>query len=532
MNRNFPYQRNSKRFFNLNIKMIMLISVLIIGILLILGLFLNHFITKTIEDQIGNRALSVATSVASMEDIIHHVELDDPTGGIQEIVDPIRNTIDAEYIVVGNKNSIRYSHPVEERIGEEMVGEDNERALQQGASYVSKQTGSLGPAIRGKVPIRDQDDEIIGVVSVGFLTEDVQEIISDEQFSIWLVIASVFLLGIIGAVSISTYIKRLLFSMEPEEISEVLLQREAILQSTKEGIVAINQNGETTMINESAREIFANGKEGDEAGPKKLFADMHDKIESDVEMVIGDDVVLVNRTPIKEKGEPAGAVATFRKKTELEHITQELNQVKQYANALRSQSHEFSNKLYTILGLLQLNNIDQAEAYIKQESNIQDHWLTFLTNHVADPMVHGLLQGKYNQANELGIAFHIHEDSELKSPLIEEKQEALLTSLGNVIENAIESIKSSRPSDKRISIYFSDAGNDIVFEIEDSGQGISEKPAESIFEQGFSTKGITGRGTGLALTKKMLNDVGGEIMFEESDLGGTLFVIVIPKGEV
>ena len=37
-----------------------------------------------------------------------------------------------------------------------------------------------------------------------------------------------------------------------------------------------------------------------------------------------------------------------------------------------------------------------------------------------------------------------------------------------------------------------------------------------LFDQGYSTKSEIGRGMGLALSKKALDDVGGEIMFEES----------------
>lgn len=518
--------------FNLNIKMIILISLLITCTLLLLGLFLNSFITKTIEDQIGKRALNVARSVANIDELIEAFELDDPASRIQEIVQPIQQSTNAEYIVVGNTEGIRYSHPVEDRIGQKMVGGDNERALVKGESYVTKQTGSLGLAIRGKVPVKNKSGDIIGVVSVGFLNKDIETIINEEKHTIWLVITSVFLLGIAGTILISSYIKRLLFHMEPEEISQLLLQKEAILQSTKEGIIAINQNGETTMINKAARNILSTDKNMHEINVNYLFNDLDDHSESDIEMVIGENVVLVNRTPIKEKKEIVGAVATFRRKTEIEHITKELIQIKQYTNTLRSQSHEFSNKLYTILGLLQLNKVDQAVTFLQQEKDIHHQLLTFLTNHVADPMIHGLLQGKYNQANELGITFYIEADSQLERSLQGPIQTALLTSLGNVIENAIESIKLSQPVHKEIAIYFSDTGNDIVFEIEDSGSGITNKAVERLFEQGFSTKKSIGRGTGLALTKQVLNEVGGEIMYENSTLGGALFIIVIPKDEV
>ncbi|WP_242694954.1 ATP-binding protein [Pseudogracilibacillus auburnensis] len=533
--------RNVKRpLFSLNIKMMLLISTLIILILMILGFFMNLFISKTIEDQMGKRALSVATSVANMEDIVSAFDLENPASRIQGIVDPIQKETNAEYIVVGNKDGIRYSHPIQDRIGKEMVGGDNDRALYDGESYVTKQTGSLGLSIRGKVPIKSKNGEIIGVVSVGFLNDDIQAIINEQRHSIWLMISLFFLLGIIGAIGISRYIKRLLFHMEPEEISELLLQKEAILQSTKEGIIAINHRGETTMINKAALNIIQSKESSNRQTlienhvNEKAYMHIFDHIKEndhnvDMEMMIENTIVIVSRTAITENQTFLGAVATIRKKTEIEHLTKELSQIKQYANALRSQSHEFSNKLYTILGLLQLNKVDKAEQFIKAESNIQSNWLTFLTDHMADPYVHGLLQGKWNQANELDISLQIQDDSMLTNPLTEDKQEALLTSLGNIIENAIDSIKLSCSLHREISIFFSDHGQDIIFEIEDSGPGILEEKVVYLFEQGFSTKGTSGRGTGLALSKKVINDVGGEIIYEPSELGGALFVIVIPK---
>ncbi|MRB43326.1 sensor histidine kinase, partial [Bacillus thuringiensis] len=81
----------------------------------------------------------------------------------------------AEFVVIGNKDGIRYSHPVKSLIGKKMRGGDNERALQKGQYYVSKAKGSLGPSIRGKSPILNEKGEVIGIVSVGFLLEDIQQ---------------------------------------------------------------------------------------------------------------------------------------------------------------------------------------------------------------------------------------------------------------------------------------------------------------------------------------------------------------------
>ncbi|WP_239544186.1 ATP-binding protein [Virgibacillus halotolerans] len=526
--------------FNLKMKMIFLISLLIVGIFIIFGLFLRSFISTTTEDQMGKRALSVAQTVANMPEIKEAFLLDDPASVIQEVVKPIQQDTAAEYIVVGNREGIRYSHPEPNHLGKKMVGGDNERALTKGESYISKKVGSLGLSIRGKVPIYDGNDEIIGLVSVGFLNEDIQSIIKEQSKSLWFTLFCIVLLGITGAIIISYYIKRLLSNMEPEEISDLLLQKEAILESTHEGMIAVNKQGLITMMNAAAKRILFGkgsverhyiGRSITELIPHTdIFAVLaHGENQYNREMVLGDHIVLVNRMPIIREKSIVGAVSTFRKKTEIEHVTKELSQIKQYANAQRAQTHEFSNKLYTILGLLQLNQGQKAIEFIKKEKHIQLEWSQFLLEHVADPMVQGLLQGKFNQANELGITMSLDPGSQLSYRFTGDKQDALLTGLGNLLENAMEAVKGIEDVDPEIAIFFTDIGEDIVIEIDDSGPGISSEHIVYIFDQGFSTKKNPNRGTGLALCQHMLHKIGGALMLEEGELGGACFVMTIPK---
>ena len=64
------------------------------------------------------------------------------------------------------------------------------------------------------------------------------------------------LVGMGGAVFIGKHLKRLLFQMEPQEIAISLMQKDAILESAKEGIVAVDTANTITSINESAKEIL------------------------------------------------------------------------------------------------------------------------------------------------------------------------------------------------------------------------------------------------------------------------------------
>lgn len=528
-----------KKRFHLKWKMIVLISVLVMGICVIFAVFFHYWMTHLMEDQVGKRALSVSKSVADMPEIRKAFQLEEPASEIQTIVQPIQKDTGAEFIVVGNRKGIRYSHPDTDKLGAHMVGGDNKRAL-KGESYVSKRTGSLGLSIRGKTPIYDQNGTIIGLVSVGFLSEDVQGLIKQQSSSVWLTLAGILLLGVMGAIVIAHYIKRRLYDMEPEEIAHVLVQKEAILQSTHEGIMAIDKSETVTMINQAAQQILFQekpelhqfiGRSIKEFLPHTELATVLKNGERHYsrEMILGDQVILVNQMPIFYRDEIVGAVSTFREKTELENVTNELLQIKQYANAQRAQTHEFSNKLYTILGLLQLDQTDEAITYIKQENNTQSEWSQFLVQHVADPMIQGLLQGKFNQANELGINMRIHPDSQLNVSLSSHKRNALLTALGNIIENAVEILRRETQPKQEISIFFTDIGDDIIIEVDDSGPGIPMNKMDRIFEQGYSTKNESHHGTGLALSMHVLRKTGGNIMLEESDLGGACFMMAIPK---
>ncbi|SDI55236.1 ATP-binding protein [Natribacillus halophilus] len=525
---------------NLKVKMILLICALILGMFAIVGLFVHYFFTDSLEDQMGERVLNVAQSVANIPELREAFAEEDPASTIQPIVEPIREDTGAEFIVVGNTDEIRYAHPLPDRIGERMVGDDNDRALIDGESYVSQAVGSLGPSMRGKVPVFSDDGEIIGVVSVGFMVDDIQGIIANYTQELWYVLLLTVTVGILGAVMIAHHIKKSLFDLEPEEISHLFLQKESILQSTHEGIIAVNQNGLITLMNQTAKRLFLANKKETESYVGKHIRDvlpdtrMPEVLESgesqyDQEMLIGNHNVYVNRVPIFYENKIIGVVSSFRDKTEIERLTQELRRIKQYTEALRAQTHEFSNKLYTISGLLQLDQKEEAIELIQQESHTQQEWIQFLIRKVPDPMISAVLLGKLNQANELGIDMTIHPESKLTYHLSKKNKDTLSTVLGNLLENALEAVKTEAESKRQVSIFFTDLGDDLVFEIEDSGPGIPTELGDQIFNQGFSTKEGSHRGIGLALSKQMISEIGGTVLLEDGELGGACFVVTIPK---
>lgn len=515
-------------------KVTILTSLLIIAIFLVLSSYIYSIMAQNIEDEIGERALAISETIAMSPLVINAFNDPNPSKVIQPFTKQIQETIGAEFIVVGNENEIRYSHAIEDRIGKRMVGEDNERALQYGESYVSKQEGSLGLSVRGKSPII-VDGNIIGVVSVGFLLKDIEAIVKSKVIPVFIMFIIFLIVGIIGSMFIALHLKKLLYHMEPYEIAELLFQKEAILQSTKEGIIAVNSNNEITLLNQSAKEILQMSHLKDDEymyQPLSRFADIpllniaEEKQQiQDREFIINQDVVLLNIFTLQEEKEKYGAVATFRLKTELEQVTKELSTIKQYADGLRAQSHEFSNKLHTILGLLQLGYVKEAMEFIRQEEEIESNYYKGLMGQIKDPVIHGLLIAKYNKAKEKGIDFILKEDSQLQIVQSAKYRDVILKVLGNVIDNAFYAVGKS----PIVTLFITDIGNDIIIEIDDNGSGIDKQIEHKIFERGFTTKKRKGHGTGLFLVKQTLNSINGDIFLEESELNGTCFVIIIPK---
>lgn len=529
--------KGSRISISLKTRMIFLVCLLIFSLILISGGLYTAMLGDILEDQIGKRALQVSHTVAEMAQVKQQIVKPQPQGVLQETAERIRAQVGAEFIVIGNREGIRFSHPRPDRIGKKMVGGDNAPALEHGESYISRATGTLGPSIRGKVPIFADDGTIIGVVSVGYLQENVQEIVYEHQLKVGLLIGGLLITGVLGAVSISNRFKRAIFDLEPEQIAQLFSEREMLIKSIREGIVAIDRQARVTVANRQALRMLGYNSDDDVTGKpirevlpgaklSKILTGGEQR--HDQEFEANGITMIINTVPILEKGEIIGAVASFRRKDELDILARQFSQVKEYSEMLRAQTHEYSNKLHTIAGLIQIGHDKEALELIGREAAGYQGLIAFLAKAVPFPVLAAFIIGKYNHAQELRIRFEIDPDSQLTDVPQELSREKLVTILGNLIDNAFD---AALHGDKAAAVKLSmtDAGNNLVFEIEDSGKGIPAENSELIFERGFSTK-QEDRGQGLYLTQKALRDLGGEISMGESELGGALFSVFIPKG--
>ncbi len=103
----------------------------------------------------------------------------------------------------------------------------------------------------------------------------------------------------------------------------------------------------------------------------------------------------------------------------------------------------------------------------------------------------------------------------------------------NLIVNAAHAIDSLDPKERGlISIQTSVKDADVVFQVTDSGSGISDSIKNKIFDPFFTTKEV-GKGTGLGLSlcyDIIVQKHGGKIWVENSSQGGAIFSFTLPGG--
>ena len=150
-----------------------------------------------------------------------------------------------------------------------------------------------------------------------------------------------------GTWLIAREVKRSIFGLEPYEIAALYRERTALLESIREGIIAINEQGEVTVMNQQAAQILGFTPEDAVGKPiVKLLPETRmlevlktGKGEYDQEMMIKEEEVIVNRVPILEKEHVSGVVSSFRRAQDIDRLVQELTSIREYSQALRAQTH-------------------------------------------------------------------------------------------------------------------------------------------------------------------------------------------------
>ena len=142
----------------------------------------------------------------------------------------------------------------------------------------------------------------------------------------------------------------------------------------------------------------------------------------------------------------------------------------------------------------------------------------------------GLLLGKYDEASELNIDFKIDPEASLEKKTSNDFCERLVTIIGNLIDNAIESFNNfdNKKENKKIYLNISENKDFLKIIVKDNGKGMDKSTKARIFDRDFTTKKGKVHGVGLDIVKKNIDILNGNIEIESKPKKGTKFTILIP----
>jgi two-component system CitB family sensor kinase len=490
-----------------------------------------------LANQYEQRAMSVAQTLAVDPSVVRLVDEGQPGGSLQQLATQVENHAHARFVVIVSHQGIRLTHPNPRLIGKPIDYPDPEPQSSQpfrtGVPWMGIQHGSLGWEAVGKAPVWDRG-RLIGEVSVGFLFTTITRQLSDALPSLGLYLLGVLAVGVLAALGLSRRLKRQTFGLELNEIAALLQEREAMLHGIKEGVLGYDKAGRVLLANDPARTLlglppnFLGRPLQDMLPPGRVAAVVTGEVTGSDLLVLHEDRVLVaNRMPIKRNNrQHVGWVVTFQDRTESETLKRELDEALGLTETLRAQSHEFANRLHTLVGLVELGYTDEAIKFVTDVSAARSELTDQLVDAIGEPKLAALILGKVSLADEGDVRLRIMPDSHVGARISDIT--GVLTVVGNLIDNAIDAAAQG-PAPREVELTLVAAESDLLIRVRDSGPGVPHDMREQIFMDGVTTKSsVTGarRGLGLALVRQIVEGRGGMISVGHD--GGAVFTAVLP----
>lgn len=522
-------------------QIILVVSLTII--LAIIGIVTNIKFEKDKTDRnLQNISETIATSPSFMENDIQNGTAQDQVN-LMRYLDSLKKSLyDVDVISIVNKNNQRFYHTNHSLIGTQYDGEQPDFSPVEKTFYIVNTNGPSGAQRRAYSALYSETGEYLGFIMVIILTEHVNENITQiiTTYAILAVVAIVIELFITSRISKS--IKNSLLGYEPDTISAMYLVRDNILESLKEGVIAVDKNGTILFTNNSAVKMLDKGSTATEFIGKNIEQIKNGNVIKTVlngtekefgiqgQRMDGTDVI-IDRIPIKHDEDPIDTICILHDRAEYTKLMEDLAGTRYLVDSMRANNHDFTNKLHVILGLIQMEMYDQATSYIENITMVQRASISKIMNCISEPALAALLIGKTARAAELNVKFTLRDGSHFSNTDMHIPTEVLITVIGNLIENAFESMNAkepnpSNPNELIIGLFSKE--DSILITVDDTGLGISEENKQHIFENGFSTKGEN-RGTGLYQVKTMVENFGGLITVDSQENVGTSFFVYFSK---
>ena len=536
--RNTNKYKNIRKYFTLSQKIVILITMVVFIALLPSALFTTQRVAQVIYDRVSINAVSINNILCNSDIIIDGlVKTDNSDDGLMaSYVNEVDNSDEAGVAIYDKNFNLRvFYNP-----GKLADFKRSSLELTQKYSVQDKIDWRENYAIPNRAfgYVKDADDKIVGYVVTGYSDDVLKNSAIDSIIFLLIMTAFGLSVGILGAIYLARHVKKILFGLEPEAIAAMLQERNIILDSVREGVITIDDKGMITLVNIEAENLLKDASIVDtDVLVGKHIKDVLKNIQFDsilnegriitnAGVKLGDTLFIITSVPLMLNDKIIGAVFTFRKKSVVEELANQLTGFKNYSTALRAQTHEFMNKMHVIMGLIEMKAYDELKTFTKEVAYNRQSEVSYIVTRMKDITLAGFILGKISRSRELDIDFSLSDESELRNELEVPSVHDLVLIVGNIVENAFDAL-ANFDGERIVSLSILDFDKEIVITVEDSGPGMDGEALKNIFTRGYSSKG-KGHGYGLYLVKQSIDNLEGSIDVESAEGEGTTFTVRLP----
>ena len=346
-----------------------------------------------------------------------------------------------------------------------------------------------------------------------------------------------------------------------------------LIRSSNDGIVAADKSLNIVIFNPAAEKIFGfspgaviNQKTITELFPEEISRTFNDALsgKTDIRDLPWQDVLIDSRageqiparfsgTILVEKGEQMGVVAFLQDLREIKRLERELVKSERLAaigQTVAGLAHGIKNILHGLKGGSYLVDIgikkddavklkkgwEMIKRNVGRTSNLVMDLLSYAKEREpqfepCDPnaIAEDVIALVVDKAREHKVEIQKDFDGTIGEVSMDPNtiHEVLL----NLMSNAVDACLFDEITDKKWQVKLTttnEQDNRIRFEVADNGAGMDEEVMQKLFTSFFSTKGHRGTGLGLMVTRKLIEEHGGEIDVESEPGKGTTFSFYLP----
>jgi PAS domain S-box-containing protein len=353
-----------------------------------------------------------------------------------------------------------------------------------------------------------------------------------------------------------------------EELERQRATRHDITESSLDALVAVDAQGVVTIYNAAAESLFGLAREEvvqrqvaerllPRAFLRAIRAGERSVLLKDAHVVTktGEVVpVRLSGTVLRSGGQVVGGAAflqDLREIQELERHTLRNERMATVGQTVTQLAHSIKNILTGIQGGI----YDIKKGCLRKDTQRRDEGLETLDRnfHRIDCMVRDLLRLSKDHkldiepcdANEVACEVY-----KLFRPLAERRgitlsfepcaatpvahvdPEAVHTCLSNLVSNALEACLNRGNACCQVRISVQSSGDTVAYAVQDTGCGMDDETKAKLFHTIFTTKGSCGTGLGLMMTKKIVEDHGGQVLVSARAGEGSRFTVVLPLGSL